>query len=140
MIRFVITSLMLTFGLSSVSWGDDDKLNEILKEIRTINQRLSELEKRVEALSSGANQPMIIESIDSNRKPVARPIIQFVRPKPNFLWEAPTNFPRHISPNLEAERVLRLQFENPDELLRGIHDRERRLRHRVFDVDIMPLR
>ena len=100
-----------------------DKLDAILKEIKSLNARVEKLELQVRELkkSSGAKDQR--ESSDRGATGT----------------RTPTTGPSPRSFNMTPADVIRMQQESPELLLKGVHERERLLRQRPFPPDIRPV-
>lgn len=95
----------------------DDTLDAILKEIRSLSERVGRLEAQVRTLST-----------------------QHAVQSPQRYYRLPALSPS--APSIENKRagttpeeVIRMQGESPGLLLKGLHQRERLLRNRPFPPD-----
>ena len=107
--------LAILLMVSSVSAADttDQKLDQILKELRSLSKRVTVLENRIAKMESKT-------TVDPNSKGTSR-----TKPIKTF---------RSI--HLGPREVLRMQTEQPSSLLKDIHQRERVLRKRIFYPDV----
>lgn len=109
---------MLLIGVTSNNCLADDgaKLDEILQELKHLRTRIEVLEKKLEQIT-----PATVEVIH----------IQDAKPLPSRRI-----LPAYPHPSKEVDDVMRMQFENSGELLEGIHEREQRLRKRLFFPEV----
>lgn len=127
----ILIILLASCSFTSLAVADDsEKLDAILKELRDLKSRVQVLEQKLDAIGV-AKRPTTQKSasvriidIDDSRG-IAEPYLNRVQPS-------------RLAPSKEVEEVMRMQFESPGQLLKGIHDRERRLRHRFFSPDSIP--
>ena len=96
----------------------DDKLEAILREIKSLNQRVSDLEQKVRNLTS--------------TKPAAK-----VQANVSALPMIPASeLERNLHRYPDVKGVIRMQGESPGSLINGLHERERILRRRQFPAEV----
>lgn len=114
--RYLVLVGMCVFSVNVFADPPEDKLDLILKELRTLSQRVDVLEARLRAMDKQ------LERVSHEVEPVRR---------------APVDQLRHPLPHgMRPQDVLRMQIEEPGSLLKNIHERERVLRNRIFPADI----
>ena len=111
---FLLAGLLIAPILGAAE-PNEDKLEAILKELRILNERVAQLEKRMETVESVVNELDVLK-LDSKT----------IRQRP-FLKAVPRG----------PKEIIRLQNEEPGELLKNIHERERELR-KSFEVATLP--
>ncbi len=113
---FVGTLLIVSVASNKGFADDGAKLDEILRELKHLRSRIEVLEKKLEQITPARVE--VIHMKDANPLPRHRIL------------------PAYPHPSKEVDDVMRMQFENSGELLEGIHEREQRLRKRLFFPEV----
>jgi septal ring factor EnvC (AmiA/AmiB activator) len=121
----LLVALLCVSNSPAVAADDDgDSLNTILKEIKRLSERVTQLEIRVGRLTAelhAAQQQQQKIRIDS---PAKSPSLNHKMQK--------------LRRSHDANETIRLQQVSPGKLLKNIHERERQLRERPFPADVFP--
>jgi hypothetical protein len=119
----VLIGLSFLVVTPALGADDSDSVDALLKEIRLLKQRVAQLEKQVRALSPAAEKPAVTIIKINNDDSLSRRFRRMPLPS------RPASVP-------SVNEVMRLQFESPGTLLKGIHERERMLRKRPFFPEV----
>ncbi len=114
----IAVCFVAAFASSAVADDHTEKLDLILKELKQLNQRVSRLEQQMRKLAEAppAQANRRERSLDDAFRRVITP-------------------PARPALDTPAE-IIRLQTESPGLLMKGIHERERRLRQRHFPAEL----
>lgn len=124
-ISVCLCSALFLFNSPTLFADDADKLDAILRELKTLNARVTALEEEVGRLRATTRL--------LSRAPGA------ASGEESGIRSQRARIPVRRLPSPSAEEVIRMQNESPGELQKGIHERERLLRKRPFPADVVPL-
>ena len=125
----LIVGFMIASAPNAVA-DDSGKLDQILRELRELKQRVIHLERRLEASERTRLKPVDI-TVEKNWIP-SKVRIETVPGLQRRPFDAPS--PRVL--NRDVEEVIRQQFESPGSLLRDVHGLEQKLRRRIFAPEL----
>lgn len=119
----VLVGLSFLFVTPALSADDSDSVDTLQKEVRALKQRVAHLERQLQALTQATAKPSVtiikIDEVDTRIRGLRQ------MPLPSRAFSPPS-----------VNEVLRLQIESPGTLLKGIHERERLLRKRLFFPEV----
>ena len=120
---FVLAGLQMASPQSVSADESSDKLDLILKELRSLSIRVGRLEAEVKTMQRSQRDASLNTGRSRNRSIRFEPL-----PKQR-------NVISPMLPPIQPREVMDLQQKSPNELMRNIHERERQLRSRVFPAD-----
>jgi hypothetical protein len=115
----LMASILVINSSSLFADEQNEKLDAILKEIKLLNQRVSELEQKVRTLTAATQ-------------------VQPARANVQVPQSIPTSEVMRLKRYPDVEGIIRIQGESPGSLIKGLHERERQLRHRHFLPEVFP--
>ena len=118
LLTVIVFAVLATSNASTAKDPVNEKLDVILNEIRVLSGRLEALEDRMDTLEKARDTKTLITLPRKANPPIPQSWLMRQKSK-----SAPTE-------------VLRLQFEQPERLMKDIHERERLLRKRLFLPDL----
>jgi len=124
---------------AALAESSDDSLETVLEEIRSLKEQMQRLEKRIEGLRGRLDtlegkrtDPSVADDPATRRRTETHPATINGEQSIGRIIPLP-------SPLGSVNEVLRLQVHSPSHLLNGLHEREERLRRRLFPPDSYPI-
>jgi hypothetical protein len=120
----ITVGLSLLFAAQTLLADDPDSIDAPRKEHRALRERLDPSEQLVQTLSrANARSTVTVIKLGENGAPDR--------------WPRRILIPRRPGAMHSVDEVMRLQIESPESLLKGIFERERMLRRRLFYPEVI---